>query len=79
MVGHSIGAIFVRKYAPLYPAEVAGLVLLDSAYEEQFACVSQISPEWAQRIRERFPANVRCAGVTGKVHRGLALMVILPE
>jgi pimeloyl-ACP methyl ester carboxylesterase len=57
MVGHSIGGIYVRKYAALYATEVAGLVLLDSAHEEQFARVSQISPEWAQRIRERFPAD----------------------
>jgi pimeloyl-ACP methyl ester carboxylesterase len=57
MVGHSIGGIYVRKYAARYPTEVTGLVLLDSAHEEQFARVSGISPEWAQRIRDRFPAN----------------------
>jgi pimeloyl-ACP methyl ester carboxylesterase len=61
MVGHSIGGIYVRKYAALYPTEVAGLVLLDSAHEEQFARVSQISPEWAQRIHGRFPADEQCA------------------
>jgi len=61
MVGHSIGGIYIRKYAALYPTEVAGLVLLDSAHEEQFARVSQISPEWAQRIRERFPADAQRA------------------
>ena len=59
MVGHSIGGIYVPKYAALYPAEVAGLVLLDSAHEEQFGRVSQISLEWAQRIRDRFPADER--------------------
>jgi len=57
MAGHSIGGIYVRKYASLYPTDVVGLVMLDSAHEEQFARVSQISPEWAQRIRERFPAD----------------------
>jgi pimeloyl-ACP methyl ester carboxylesterase len=57
MVGHSIGGIYVRKYTSLYPTEVVALVFLDSAHEEQFARVSQISPEWAQRIRERFPAD----------------------
>lgn len=61
MVGHSIGGIYVRKYAALYPGEVKGLVLLDSAHEEQFARVSQISPEWAQRIRERFSAEDQSA------------------
>lgn len=44
LVGHLIGGIYVRKYAALYPTEVTGLVLLDSAHEEQFARVSQISP-----------------------------------
>jgi pimeloyl-ACP methyl ester carboxylesterase len=57
MVGHSIGGIYVRKYAAIYPTEVTGLVLVDSAHEEQFCRVSQISPEWAKRIRDRFPAD----------------------
>jgi pimeloyl-ACP methyl ester carboxylesterase len=55
MVGHSIGGIYVRKYAALFPTEVQGLVLLDSAHEEQFTRVSEISLEWAQRIGSRFP------------------------
>jgi pimeloyl-ACP methyl ester carboxylesterase len=62
MVGHSIGGIFVRKFAALYPTDVTGMVLLDSAHEEQFARVSQISPEWAQRIRDRFSADEQRAG-----------------
>ena len=57
MVGHSIGGIYVRKYAAIYPREVTGLVLVDSAHEEQFYRVSQISPQWAKRIRDRFPAD----------------------
>lgn len=61
-VGHSIGGIYVRKYAALYPSEVVGMVLLDSAHEEQFARVSQISPQWAQRIRDRFSAEDQRSG-----------------
>jgi len=57
MVGHSIGGIYVRKYAALYQQDVEGLVLLDSAHEEQFSRVSQISPEWASRIASKFPAD----------------------
>jgi pimeloyl-ACP methyl ester carboxylesterase len=57
MVGHSIGGIYVRKYAALFPTEVKGLVLLDSAHEEQFSRVSALSPEWAQRIASKFPAD----------------------
>jgi len=40
-----------------YPTQVTGLVLLDSAHEEQFSRVSEISPEWAKRISDRFPAD----------------------
>ncbi len=36
LVGHSIGGIVSRQYAALYPSEVTGLVLVDSAYENQF-------------------------------------------
>ena len=57
MVEHSIGGIYVRKYAELYPKEVTGIVLLDSAHEEQFSRVSALSPEWAQRIASKFPAD----------------------
>jgi pimeloyl-ACP methyl ester carboxylesterase len=57
MVGHSIGGIYVRKYAALFPTEVKGLVLLDSSHEEQFTRVSEISSEWAQRIASKFPTD----------------------
>jgi pimeloyl-ACP methyl ester carboxylesterase len=36
LVGHSIGGIVSRQYAALYPSEVSGLVLVDSAHEDQF-------------------------------------------
>lgn len=35
LVGHSLGGIHARLYAHTYPAEVAGMVLVDSAHEEQ--------------------------------------------
>lgn len=59
LVAHSIGGIYTRKYADLYPAEVAGMVLVDSAHEEQFTRVAQISPEWAKRMNSQFPADER--------------------
>ena len=34
LVGHSLGGLFVRLYAATYPAEVAGLVLVDAWSEE---------------------------------------------
>ena len=35
LVGHSFGAINVRLFASLYPNEVAGMVLVDPAHEDQ--------------------------------------------
>lgn len=34
LVGHSLGGLFVRRYAMRYPDEVAGLVLVDSSHED---------------------------------------------
>lgn len=36
LVGHSLGGAHARLFASLYPREVAGLVLIDSAYEDQY-------------------------------------------
>jgi pimeloyl-ACP methyl ester carboxylesterase len=49
LVGHSIGAHIVRLYAAAYPAEVAGMVLVDAAHEEQdVRRQSLVEPElWA--------------------------------
>ena len=35
LVGHSLGGILVRLYASYYPREVAGMVLVDSAHEDE--------------------------------------------
>jgi pimeloyl-ACP methyl ester carboxylesterase len=72
MVGHSIGGIYVRKYAALYPGEVTGLVLLDSAHEEQFARVSQIRPNgrsaFATGFRRKTSAQADSCGKTSTWH-----------
>jgi pimeloyl-ACP methyl ester carboxylesterase len=34
LVGHSLGGIYVRAFAGLYPDEVAGIVLIDSSHEQ---------------------------------------------
>jgi pimeloyl-ACP methyl ester carboxylesterase len=44
LVGHSLGAVYVRHYATKYPAEVSGLVLVDSAHEEQVWRFREIAP-----------------------------------
>ena len=41
LVGHSLGGMFVRLYAYTYPADVAGMVLVDSSHEDQ----SKLSPK----------------------------------
>lgn len=46
LAGHSIGGIYARKYADLYPEQVAGLVLIDSAHPKQF----ELYPEFVQEL-----------------------------
>lgn len=36
LVGHSLGGIIIRHYAQNYPQDVMGMVLVDSAQEQQF-------------------------------------------
>lgn len=44
LVGHSVGGLNVRVYASEYPAEIAGIVLVDSMHEDQFATLAPILP-----------------------------------
>jgi pimeloyl-ACP methyl ester carboxylesterase len=49
LVGHSLGGIVARLYAATFPAEVAGLVLVDSSHEgqsERFQAV-MTARQWA--------------------------------
>ncbi|NDJ35176.1 MAG: alpha/beta hydrolase [Chloroflexi bacterium] len=39
VVGHSIGGVMARTFAAMYPAETAGVVLVDSSVESQFAAL----------------------------------------
>lgn len=50
LVGHSFGGVNMRLYANIFPEEVAGIVLVDSAHEEHF----QKMPVWPTRSIERF-------------------------
>jgi pimeloyl-ACP methyl ester carboxylesterase len=36
LVGHSYGGLYARQYASMYPAEIAGMVLVDSAHPDQW-------------------------------------------
>jgi len=44
MVGPSLGGIYVRVYAGLYPADVAGVVLVDATHEDQLDRIDAIFP-----------------------------------
>jgi pimeloyl-ACP methyl ester carboxylesterase len=49
-VGHSLGALYARRFAQLFPADVAGLLLLDPAHEDYPAN----EPEVARRAAEEW-------------------------
>lgn len=51
MVGHSIGGMIVRLYATSYPTEVIGMVLVDSAHEDQLERFEAIDPDTARELR----------------------------
>jgi len=41
LVGHSLGGAYARRYAQLFPAEVAGVLMLDPAHEDYASMPSQ--------------------------------------
>lgn len=49
-VGHSLGGLYARRFAQLFPGEVAGLLLLDPAHEDYAAN----EPEVARRAAEEW-------------------------
>ena len=46
LVGHSVGGIYARGFVTKYPREVAGLVFVDSAHEEQALRFHELDPSW---------------------------------
>jgi pimeloyl-ACP methyl ester carboxylesterase len=49
LVGHSLGGLFVRRYASTYPRQVAGLVLVDALYERLEALLGP--DRWGAYVR----------------------------
>lgn len=49
LVGWSLGGIYVRKFAQRFPDLTAGIVLVDSAHEEQFNRYAATSPAMGER------------------------------
>jgi len=58
LVGHTLGGLFAQLYASTHPAQVAGLVLVDSSHEEQDARLEALLPAevWAE-LQERVAAS----------------------
>jgi pimeloyl-ACP methyl ester carboxylesterase len=61
LVGHSGGGPRVRRYTRKYPDEVAGLVFVDSAHEEQVWRFQAIDPRSVQGPPTD-PERVKCGG-----------------
>jgi pimeloyl-ACP methyl ester carboxylesterase len=57
LVGHSVGGMYVRVYAAQHPADVAGLVLVDSSHPDQLARSPSIRAEQEdfQRLLQFLP------------------------
>jgi len=57
LVGHSIGGLLVNMYAYQHPAEVAGLVLVDSSHPDQVPRLRQPLPKAWLAARDGFFAD----------------------
>jgi len=62
LVGHSIGGIIARRFAVRYPADVAGMVLIDSSHEDQ---ARRLQAEGRGATRTRRIALRRCLRILG--------------
>lgn len=60
LVGHSYGGLIVRAYAYTYPDDVAGLVLVDAAHEDQFEVYPEEYAANAENLGETM-GNLRWA------------------
>jgi pimeloyl-ACP methyl ester carboxylesterase len=60
LVGHSFGGLLVRRYAARYPQQVAGLVLVDSAHEQQHRRapgeIQKLLPQLEEQARQQYEA-----------------------
>jgi len=53
MVGHSLGGLIVRQFAARYPAEVVGIILVDSASEDQLVGITDPETKKGKVVRWR--------------------------
>jgi pimeloyl-ACP methyl ester carboxylesterase len=62
-VGHSLGAIYARRFAQLFPAEVAGLLFLDPGHEDYTTKLSR------PKLRERLLTSLALLRVSLQIKR----------
>jgi pimeloyl-ACP methyl ester carboxylesterase len=87
LVGHSFGGIVVRLFAAEYPAEVAGLILVDARHEDFFQRMPPASLRAdennlrsAQLLRFVTPLGItRLSGNLGRLDASLAYLEPLPQ
>ncbi|MFE2866304.1 alpha/beta fold hydrolase [Embleya sp. NPDC059259] len=53
LVGHSLGGAYARVFAQRFPAQVAGLLLLDPSHEDFLAHVPEEVREYGERMRRQ--------------------------
>src|SRR5512138_777445 len=71
MVGHSLGGVYIRQYAAEYPADVAGMVLLDEAHPQQFVKYPELFAEGDNMLN--MLNGIRFATRLGAMHLYFAL------
>jgi pimeloyl-ACP methyl ester carboxylesterase len=73
LVGHSFGGL-VRLYAARHPQEVAGLVLVDSAHEDQYrrapSEIRELLPQLEEQTRQQFQ-GLKALIVSGSLDAGM--------
>jgi pimeloyl-ACP methyl ester carboxylesterase len=63
LVGHSFGGLNVRLYASQYPAEVAGVVLIDASYERQYLRFASLKSAEERKAYLRHESGENCEKV----------------
>ena len=75
LVGASFSGFNVRAFTGKYPAEVAGVVLVDSAHEEQYRYEPRVTVAPVNRLPKQI-RNLLCAGVPLAARVGLVRLLL---
>lgn len=67
LAGHSIGGLYVRQFASLYPEEVVGMVLVDSVHEEQIDRMPAAYRDADARIASQTIQTLKALGTLNKL------------